>query len=92
MAVNVKISEEMHDAAYTSAKAFNRTLGRQVDYWAKIGRLAEQHPGLTFELLQKLMLENHQNILLAREDRQAFSAISLKTKGFRFDREDANAR
>jgi hypothetical protein len=29
-----------------------------VDYWAKIGRLAELHPGLTFDYLQKLMREN----------------------------------
>lgn len=95
MAVNVKLSDETVEMARQQAPIFQRTLGSQVDYWAKIGRLAERYPGFTFEYLQKLMRENR----LAELDNtnpptalKSFSALRLKTRGYQFNRKDANER
>ncbi|SKA68757.1 ParD-like antitoxin of type II toxin-antitoxin system [Thiothrix eikelboomii] len=93
LATSVKLSNETVESARQQAQIFQRTLGGQVDYWAKIGRLAELYPSLTFDCLQKLMRENRLQPLTASQPiKKQFNAISLKTYGYRFDREDANAR
>lgn len=93
MTVSVKLSDETVESARQQAQIFQRTLGGQVDYWAKIGRLAELYPGLTFEYLQKLMRENRlQQLETAHSTHKQFNAVRLKTRGYRFDREEANAR
>lgn len=93
MAISVKLSDETVETAREQAQVFQRTLGGQVDYWAKIGRLAELYPGLTFDYLQKLMRENRLRQLETQQaTKKQFNAIKLKTKGYRFDREAANAR
>lgn len=95
MAVSVKLSTETVESARQQAQIFKRTLGGQVDYWAHIGQLAERHPNLTFEYLQKLMRENRLGELELEKntsDQKQFNAIRLKTRGYRFDREEANAR
>ncbi len=93
MAISVKLSDETVESARQQAALFQRTLGGQVDYWAKIGRLAELYPGLTFDYLQKLMRENRLPLLHPQQSPQkSFNALKLKTRGYRFDREDANAR
>ena len=93
MSVNVKISEEAMQAAREQAKLYHRTIGGQVDYWVSIGRLAENHPGLTFDHLQKLMRMGKLSQLSSQaEIKKHFQAVSLDTQGFQFDRDDANAR
>jgi hypothetical protein len=93
MPVSVKLSTETVEFARQQAQQFHRTLGGQVDYWAKLGRLAELYPGLTFEYVQKLMRENRLTQLEGSlPEKKQFNAVSLKTQGFRFDREQANAR
>ena len=95
MSVSVKLSDETVESARSQAQIFQRTLGGQVDYWAQIGKIAESHPGLTFEYLQKLMREGRLHTLKQAESaptKKQFNAVRLKTKGYRFDREDTNAR
>lgn len=93
MSASVKLSDETIESARQQAQIFQRTLGGQVDYWAKIGRLAEMYPGLTFDYLQKLMRENRlQQLNTAQTTTKQFTAAKVQTAGYRFDREDANAR
>lgn len=93
MSASVKLSDETIESARQQAQIFQRTLGGQVDYWAKIGRLAEMYPGLTFDYLQKLMRENRlQQLTSASTPKKQFNAIKLNTAGYRFNREEANAR
>lgn len=93
MSASVKLSDETIESARQQAQIFQRTVGGQIDYWAKIGRLAEMYPGLTFDYLQKLMRENRlQQLTSASTPKKQFNAIKLKTVGYRFNREEANAR
>jgi len=39
-----------------------------------------------------LLIEEIDSTIQTQKDRYAFDAVSLKTKGFRFNREDANER
>ena len=92
MSINVKISEDAVNFAREQSKIFHRTIGGQIDYWVTIGRLAEAHPGLTFDHLQKLMRLNQLDQLPKNTNNKLFQAISLDTKNYQFDREDAHVR
>jgi hypothetical protein len=63
MAVAVKLSDNIISEAKIMSKAFNRSVAGQIEYWAKIGRIAEENPDLTYELIK--------NILVARQEAQA---------------------
>ena len=93
MLVNVKLSEETVEVAKKQAKAFNRTIGGQVDFWVKVGRLGESYPEMSFHSLLDLMRRNKLEELSSTiKKNKNFSAISLDTRNYRFDRDEANAR
>lgn len=53
----VKISDELHDAAKTMAKAMDRSINSQAEHWMKIGRLIETNPHLTYQQVRELFLK-----------------------------------
>ena len=63
MAVSVKLSDEMVAQAKTMSRALNRSVAGQIEYWAKIGKIAEANPDLTYGFIKEL--------LIAREESQA---------------------
>ena len=93
MSINVKLSEKTVEIAKKQAQIFNRTIGGQVDFWAKIGRLGELYPDLSFHYLMDLMHKNKLNeIDLVAGEEKKFNAVSLDTSQYKFDRDEANAR
>lgn len=93
MSINVKLSENTVTAAKQQAKNLNRTIGGQVDYWVKIGRLGEQYPDLNFNYLMDLMRRNKlEELESTKKKGEIFNIISLDTINYRFDRDEANAR
>jgi len=93
MSVNVKLSEKTVEIAKKQAQTFNRTIGGQVDFWAKIGRLGELYPDLSFHYIMDLMHKNKLNDLdLVVGKEKKFNAISLDTNKYNFDRNEANDR
>lgn len=63
MAVAVKLSESIISEAKIMSKALNRSVAGQIEYWAKIGRIAEENPDLTYDLIK--------NILIAQQEAKA---------------------
>ncbi len=63
MATAVKLSESIVSEAKIMSKAFNRSIAGQIEYWAKIGKIAEENPDLTYEFIK--------NIFIAQEESQA---------------------
>lgn len=70
---SVKLSEDMILEAKVMSKALNRSLAGQIEHWAKIGRLAEENPTLTYEFIK--------NILIAQQE-----AIAGKLEPYTFDK------
>jgi hypothetical protein len=68
----VKLSKDMISEAKIISKALNRSLAGQVEHWARIGRLAEENPDLTYEFIK--------NILIARQE-----AAAGKLEEYKFD-------
>ncbi len=68
----VKLSKDIISEAKIISKALNRSLAGQIEHWAKIGRLAEENPDLTYEFIK--------NILIAQQE-----AIADKLEAYEFD-------
>jgi hypothetical protein len=49
--ISVTISESLAQAAISEAKICHRTIDSQIDHWAKIGKIAEENPDLSFEFI-----------------------------------------
>ena len=61
MPVNVKISDELVEEAKRFAYVYHRSLPKQIEYWSRIGKIAEENPDLSYSLIK--------DILLAREEK-----------------------
>jgi DNA-binding transcriptional regulator WhiA len=53
--ISVTLSESLAQAANIQAKIHQRTLDKQIDHWAKIGKIAEENPDLSFEFIQTIL-------------------------------------
>ncbi len=56
MASTVKLSKEFISEARILSKAFNRSLSGQIEHWAKIGKLAEENPDLTYDFIKDILI------------------------------------
>ncbi len=52
----VKINDELIKSAKTVSKVEHRSLAGQVEYWASIGRAAEENPDLPFSVIREILL------------------------------------
>lgn len=56
MGIAVRISDKLVKEAKIQSKVDNRSLTRQIEYWAKIGKIAEENPDLPFALLKDILI------------------------------------
>ncbi len=61
MAISVKLSDEMVGQAKTMSRALNRSVAGQIEYWAKIGKIAEENPDLTYDFIKKLLIAREES-------------------------------
>lgn len=60
MSIVVKLSGNIVSAARIVSKVLNRSVAGQIEYWAKIGKIAEENPELNYDFIK--------NILIAKEE------------------------
>ena len=56
MATAVRVSEVLLKEARLVSSVENRSVTGQIEYWAKIGKCAEENPDLTFNLIRDVLL------------------------------------
>jgi hypothetical protein len=56
MATAVKLSDTIVSEAKIMSKAVNRSIAGQIEHWAKIGRIAEENPDLTYEFIKNILI------------------------------------
>lgn len=56
MSIAVRISNTLIKAAKINAKVENRSITGQIEYWAKIGKIAEENQDLPFSLIKEILL------------------------------------
>jgi hypothetical protein len=73
MATTVKLSEDIVSEARVISKALNRSIAGQIEYWAKVGKIAEENPDLTYDFIK--------SILIAREEAEAEKLVPYQFSG-----------
>lgn len=53
---SVRIDKALFDKASTIAKALNRTTPKQIEHWAKIGKMMEDNPDLPYEFVKQAII------------------------------------
>ena len=56
MASSVKLSEGIVSEAKITSKALSRSVAGQIEHWAKIGKLVEENPDLTYEFIKDILI------------------------------------
>ena len=56
----VKISDELAGIAAVFAGVEGRSLAGQVEYWAKLGRIADENPDLPVSLIKEILIARAQ--------------------------------
>ncbi len=86
---SVKISADFLEEARAEAEAALRSVGAQVEYWARLGRAVEQMPGFTIERARAALNGELKLEQLASAAEQDFA---LEQLAVRFDRPDDQVR
>lgn len=56
MAVAMKLSDDLVEVAKTVAAAEHRSVPKQIEYWARIGKAVLDNPDLPVRMIQDTML------------------------------------
>ena len=56
MSKAIKLSEELVPDAITNGKAQHRSAPKQIEYWARIGKLADENPDLPLSFIKGLLI------------------------------------
>ena len=56
MAQSVRLSDDLVNQAKAVAEVMSRSGAGQIEHWAKIGRIAETNPDLTYEFIRDSLL------------------------------------
>ena len=71
MAVIVKLSDDLIEEASHYGSVLSRSISKQIEYWSRMGKIAEENPDLPYRFIK--------NILLAKKE-----ADEKKLKPYQF--------
>jgi len=69
---SVKLKADLVDDARREAETFNRSLGGQIEHWARLGRALEGTPGMPVERVREALEGKVKLRTLPREEQEAF--------------------
>lgn len=70
MASAVKLSDQIISEAKITSKALNRSTAGQIEHWAKIGKIVEENPELSYEFIKKILIAKEE---AARDNVEPYS-------------------
>ncbi|MDD3183393.1 MAG: hypothetical protein PHD48_11410 [Alphaproteobacteria bacterium] len=56
MSTTIKISDELVGEARRYAEVYSRSVPKQIEYWSRLGKIAEENPDLTFDMIKDIMI------------------------------------
>ncbi|MGY0400287.1 MAG: TA system antitoxin ParD family protein [Ostreibacterium sp.] len=55
MSIPVKLSSELVSSAKIAAETAVRSVPKQIEYWAKVGKIADENPNLPLALVKDIL-------------------------------------
>jgi hypothetical protein len=56
----IRLSEELITNAEKYGHVYNRTIPKQIEYWAKIGKITEENPDLPYNFIKDVLIAKQQ--------------------------------
>ena len=56
MATAVRISDKLVSEAKKSSRVEHRSITGQIEFWARLGKCAEENPDLTYKLIKEILV------------------------------------
>ena len=56
MSTVINVSEQLIEEAKPFAQAMHRSVAEQIEYWAGLGKVAEENPDLPINILQDMLV------------------------------------
>ena len=63
MSVNVKLSENLVEQAKRYAHIQHRSLPKQIEYWSRIGKIAEENPDLPYAMIRDILIADREEVI-----------------------------
>ena len=60
MSINVKLPESLVDQAKRYAAIEHRSLPKQIEYWSRIGKIAEENPDLPYSMIRDILVADQE--------------------------------
>jgi hypothetical protein len=55
MSTAINLSEQLVEEAKPFAQAMHRSVSEQIEYWARLGKVAEENPDLPIHMMQDIL-------------------------------------
>lgn len=56
----IKLSDELISEARRYADTFSRSIPKQIEYWSRIGKIAEENPDLSYNFIKDILLSKQE--------------------------------
>jgi len=56
MSQSIKLSDELLNNAKHYASVYSRSVPKQIEYWSRIGKIAEENPDLTYNAIKSILI------------------------------------
>ena len=56
----IKLSDKLISEARRHANTFSRSLPKQIEYWSRIGKIAEENPDLPYSFIKDILLSKQE--------------------------------
>jgi hypothetical protein len=56
MGTTIKLSDELLKDAKRYGEVYSRSVPKQIEYWSRIGKIAEENPDLSFEFIKDILI------------------------------------
>ncbi len=55
MSKTIKLSDNLLNEAKRYANIYNRSLPKQIEYWSRIGKIAEENPDISYSFIKDVL-------------------------------------
>lgn len=56
MSITIKLSDELIHEARRYGEVYSRSVPKQIEYWSRIGKIAEENPDLSYSFIKDILL------------------------------------
>lgn len=63
MSINVKLSENLVEQAKVFGSLEHRSVPKQIEYWSRIGKIAQENPDLPFSLIREILIADQEPMI-----------------------------